>query len=89
LADSGFAIQSKISNARCPKARFTLLLTCAVSLGKRFKTSADLADTFLREAHIVVTDGKPFGADGFLRFSYATSLENLQKAVEKIRKLLE
>jgi len=43
----------------------------------------------LREAHIVVTDGKPFGADGFLRFSYATSLENLQKAVEKIKKLLE
>jgi aspartate aminotransferase len=36
----------------------------------------------LREAHIVVTDGAGFGADGFLRFSYATSMENLERAVE-------
>ncbi len=79
-----------IENFKCPmpEGAFYAFADVRTLLGERFKTSADLADTFLREAHIVVTDGKPFGADGFLRFSYATSLENLQKAVEKIRKLL-
>jgi aspartate aminotransferase len=50
-------------------------------------SSADIADRLLREAHIVVTDGEGFGADGFLRFSYATSMENLEKAVEKMRSM--
>ena len=79
-----------IENFKCPtpEGAFYAFADVRAALGKRFKTSADLADTFLREAHIVVTDGKPFGANGFLRFSYATSLENLQKAVEKIKKLL-
>jgi bifunctional pyridoxal-dependent enzyme with beta-cystathionase and maltose regulon repressor activities len=36
----------------------------------------------------VVSDGKAFGADGFLRFSYATTLENLQKALEKLKDCL-
>ena len=56
--------------------------------GGRFKTSADIADALLRDAHIVVTDGAGFGADGFIRFSYATSLDNLQRAVEKMKGLL-
>ena len=54
----------------------------------RFKTSADIADALLSQAHIVVTDGAAFGADGFLRFSYATTLDNLQKAVEKIKQVI-
>ncbi len=73
---------------RMPEGAFYAFVDARELLGKRFKTSADIADSFLCEAHIVITDGKPFGADGFLRFSYATSLENLQKAVEKIKKLL-
>ncbi len=79
-----------IENFKCPmpEGAFYAFADVRASLGERFKTSADLADTFLREAHIVVTDGKSFGADGFLRFSYATSLENLQKAFEKIKNLL-
>lgn len=56
--------------------------------GERFKTSADIADALLTEAHIVATDGAAFGADGFLRLSYATNLENLQRAVEKIKRVL-
>ena len=55
--------------------------------GGKFKTSADVADALLNEAHVVVTDGAGFGADGFLRISYATSIENLQRAVEKMKRL--
>jgi len=34
-----------------------------------------------------VTDGEGFGADGFLRVSYATSMENLRNAVDAMRSL--
>jgi aspartate aminotransferase len=54
-------------------------------LGDRFASSADVADHLLREAHIVVTDGAGFGADGFLRFSYATSMDNLERAVDAMK----
>ena len=54
----------------------------------RFKTSADVAEFLLEKAQVVVTDGAGFGADGFLRISYATSLDNLQKAVERIKRVL-
>ncbi|HTH37004.1 MAG TPA: aminotransferase class I/II-fold pyridoxal phosphate-dependent enzyme, partial [Pyrinomonadaceae bacterium] len=48
-------------------------------------SSSDVADRLLKEAHIVVTDGTGFGAEGYLRFSYATSMENLELAVEKMK----
>jgi aspartate aminotransferase len=54
-------------------------------LGDRFKTSAQVADLLLREAYTVVTDGAGFGADGFLRISYATSMENLENAIERMK----
>ncbi|HXG86100.1 MAG TPA: pyridoxal phosphate-dependent aminotransferase [Pyrinomonadaceae bacterium] len=56
--------------------------------GDRFKTSADVAEILLKEAHIVITDGAAFGADGFVRISYATSMGNLQNAVGKMKQLL-
>ncbi len=56
--------------------------------GDKLKTSADVADLFLNEAHTVLTDGAGFGADGFLRLSYATSLENLKNAVERMKEVV-
>jgi len=83
------ALQS-ISGFKCemPEGAFYAFVDVREMLGDKFKTSADIADFFLKEAHVVVTDGEGFGADGFLRFSYATSLENLQKAVERIENVL-
>jgi aspartate aminotransferase len=51
--------------------------------------SKELADMLLYEAGVACLDGKCFGAagDGFIRFSYANSFENLMDAVERIRKL--
>jgi aspartate aminotransferase len=80
----------KIDGFKCamPEGAFYAFVDVRRLLGKRFKTSADIAGLFLHEAHIVVSDGKAFGADGFLRFSYATTLENLQKALEKLKDCL-
>jgi aspartate aminotransferase len=51
--------------------------------------SKDLADYLLYEGGVACLDGKCFGAegDGYLRFSYANSLENILDAVERIRKV--
>jgi aspartate aminotransferase len=56
-------------------------------LGEKFASSEAVADYLLTESQVVTTDGAGFGADGFLRLSYATSMENLQKAIERIKSL--
>ena len=68
-----------------PEGAFYAFIDVRELLGNEFKTSADLADMLLSEAHVAVTDGAGFGADGFLRISYATSLENLKSAVERMK----
>ena len=57
--------------------------------GGGVKTSGELADKLLNEAHTVVTDGAGFGADGYIRISYATSLDRLKEGVERIRRVAE
>ncbi len=54
------------------------------------RNSKDLADCLLDEAGVPCVDGTAFGAygDGYLRFSYANSLENLIEAVDRMRLFL-
>ena len=51
--------------------------------------SKQLAALLLEEAGVACLDGGSFGAHGagYIRFSYANSLENLLEAVERIRRL--
>jgi aspartate aminotransferase len=53
------------------------------------KTSADFADRLLKEGHTVVTDGAGFGAEGYIRISYATSMERLEEGIRRIRRIAE
>ncbi|MBZ5513800.1 MAG: pyridoxal phosphate-dependent aminotransferase [Acidobacteriia bacterium] len=50
--------------------------------------SRRLADALLNEAGVACLSGTAFGAwgEGYLRFSYANSIENIQKALEKIER---
>ena len=82
------ALQS-INGFKCemPEGAFYAFVDVREMLGDKFKTSNDISDYLLKDAHIAVTDGAGFGADGFIRFSYATSLDNLKKAIEKMSKL--
>ena len=79
----------KIEGFKCemPEGAFYAFVDVREMLGDKFKKSADVADYLLNEAQVVVTDGAGFGANGFLRFSYATSMENLEKAIERIKNL--
>ena len=42
----------------------------------------------LENAEVAVVPGTPFGAPGHVRLSFATSMENLKKAVDRIKKVL-
>ena len=53
------------------------------------KTSGDFAERLLNDELTVVTDGAGFGAEGYIRISYATSLERLQEGVLRIKRVAE
>jgi aspartate aminotransferase len=54
-------------------------------------SSKDLADLLLNEAGVACLSGTAFGSygDGYLRFSYAASLESIEEALSRIRKVAE
>jgi aspartate/methionine/tyrosine aminotransferase len=53
-------------------------------------TSRELADRLLEEAGVACLSGTAFGSngEGFLRFSYANSLDNIHLALDRVRALL-
>lgn len=56
--------------------------------GTSVKNSLDLAMYLLNEAKIALVPGSAFGAEGFMRFSYATSIENLSNAADRLEEAL-
>lgn len=56
--------------------------------GKEINSSLDLAMYLLEDAHIALVHGDAFGDDNFIRISYATSMENIRKGFERIKKAL-
>jgi aspartate aminotransferase len=58
-------------------------------LKKKLKTSAEFAQQLLAEEQTVVTDGTGFGAPGFVRISYATSMAQIQEGAKRIKRFTE
>ncbi len=56
--------------------------------GKVIDGSLAIADYFLDEAKVASVPGTAFGADDFVRFSFATSMEVIREGMERIRKAL-
>lgn len=52
------------------------------------KNSYDLALYLLAEAHVAVVSGDAFGCDNCIRFSYATTIEQIEEACNRIEKAL-
>ena len=52
--------------------------------GKEIKSDTDFVQSLLENSGIAVVQGSAFGLEGFFRISYATSMDNLKKALEKI-----
>ena len=52
--------------------------------GKEIKSDTDFVQSLLESSGIAVVQGSAFGLEGFFRISYATSMDNLKNALEKI-----
>ncbi|MDH4231105.1 MAG: pyridoxal phosphate-dependent aminotransferase [Nitrospirota bacterium] len=55
---------------------------------KTISSSGDLALYLLEEAKVALVHGQAFGDDDYIRLSYATSLEDIRKGIERIREAL-
>ena len=76
-----------------PAGAFYIFPECSYYLGKSFNgkkidTATDLAMFLLEEGHVACVGGDAFGAPGYIRFSYATSDENISQAIERVKKAL-
>ena len=81
----------KVPGFRCasPEGAFYAFPDVRGCLNNSVRSSGELAEKLLKDEHVVVTDGADFGADGFLRISYATSLDRLQEGVKRITRVAE
>jgi aspartate aminotransferase len=61
------------------------------SIKEHGKTSKEMANFFLEEAGVALLPGSAFGAygEGYLRVSYANSVENIQKALARMEAVLK
>jgi aspartate aminotransferase len=53
--------------------------------GKKITNSAELIDYLLDEANVATVPGAAFGSDDHIRLSFATSLENIEEGIKRIK----
>ena len=80
---------NKIKGINClkPNGAFYVFPSCKKLLGKKtkLKTDTEFVEKLLEKANVAVVQGSAFGLDGYFRISYATSMDNLRKALERIK----
>lgn len=79
--------------ANDPDGAFYLFPKCSSYFGKSDGTtvvnnSDDLANYLLNKGHVATVSGDAFGAPGYFRMSYATSQDNIRKAMTRISEAL-
>ena len=70
-----------------PNGAFYVFPSCKGLLNKKtgLKTDTDFVQKLLEKSNVAVVQGSAFGLDGYFRISYATSMQNLKKAMHRIK----
>ena len=73
-------------NCLTPNGAFYVFPSCKGLLNKKtkLKTDTEFVQKLLEKSMVAVVQGSAFGLDGYFRISYATSMENLKKAITRI-----
>ncbi len=76
-----------------PQGAFYIMMSIKELIGKELygkiiNNSNDFATLFLEKAKVAVVPGAGFGADEYVRWSYATSMENIKEGLARLKKLL-
>ena len=83
---------NKIEGISClkPNGAFYVFPNCLKFLNKKDKTGkiikndSDFVNSLLENYQVAVVQGSAFGLEGYFRISYATSMDNLKKALDRI-----
>ncbi|MDB3924948.1 pyridoxal phosphate-dependent aminotransferase [Candidatus Pelagibacter sp.] len=78
-------------NCLTPNGAFYVFPSCKGLLNKKtkLKTDTDFVQKLLEKSNVAVVQGSAFGLDGYFRISYATSMQNLKKAMGRIKTFCE
>ncbi len=81
-------------SCRKPKGAFYIMVNITEMKGKTIdgitiNDSLDMAKLLLDKAKVAVIPGIGFGADDYIRLSYATSMENIEEGLNRIQEVVE
>lgn len=76
-------------SCQTPKGAFYVMVCIEKVLGKKLDgkviaNSMDFAEALLENDLVAVVPGGPFGIEGYIRLSYATSMKNIEKGIARI-----
>ena len=86
---------NKIDGVSCimPQGAFYIMMNIKELFGKEIRgkvinSSDEFAEHLLQEEKVALVPGAGFGAEGYVRWSYATSMENINKGLDRLEKFL-
>lgn len=85
---------SELLSSVLPEGAFYTLMNISKIIGMSYKGeeikgSLDFADALLDAQQVAVVPGIAFGADQFVRLSYASSIENIEQGLRRIKKFAD
>jgi aspartate aminotransferase len=85
-----YSMVSSIPGVECvePEGAFYVFPDFSAHLGDPYQTTDQLADAILERAAVALVPGESFGAPGFLRLSYATGEDEIERGLERITAFL-
>jgi aspartate aminotransferase len=81
----------EIPGVKCaePRGAFYAFPNVSEVLGKNgMRTSLELSERLLAEAHVAVVPGEAFGVDRHIRISYAASMQNLKRGLDRVHQFI-
>lgn len=86
---------NKIDGVSCrmPHGAFYVMMNITKLKGKTISgrvinTASDLSEILLEEMHVATVPCESFGTGDFVRWSYATSMENIKEGLDRLEKFL-
>ena len=86
---------AKLDDVSClePDGAFYIFMNITKLLGRtiqgvQINSSNDFAKALLEKGLVAVVPGEAFGAPGYVRWSYATSMENIREGLDRLEKFL-
>ncbi len=73
---------SSMKNVSCVNPKGAFYLFCDIS--KTGKGSVAVAKALLEDVNVVTIPGEPFGADNFIRLSFATGMDTIKKGMDRM-----